>query len=372
MYIMESAPGPKTIINGQEMDYFCGCSYYSLHGHPELIRAAQEAVARYGIGSATSRSGYGNNPVLLRVEELASTFFGSEASLYFVSGYLGNSILLQGLKELYDIIFVDQESHYSVKDGILMADKPFVLFRHLDPQNLEEKIREELKPGQRPLVICDGVFPVSGEISPLPDYLEVLRNYENSFLCVDDAHAIGVLGEQGRGTFEYFGVKEEKAYFSGTLSKAIGGHGGIIPGRKDFIEKLKSNSNIPYASSATPTGAAAATARALEMFLEHPEMREKLRENVNYAREKLRNLGFEVAQSPVPIICLFSKEINLEQLQLYLWSKKIAVLYVPGGSYSSVPETGALRIAIFSNHTREQIDRLVDEINLFIGHREAK
>jgi len=359
---MESPPGPKTIINGREVDYFCGTGYFSLQGHPELIEAACEAVKKYGIGTATSRSGYGNNPALLEVEERAAKFFEKESALYYVSGYLGNSILLQGLSDQYDIIFVDKESHYSVFDGASMANKPVVPFAHMDAEDLGKKIQNNLKSSQIPLVICDGIFPVSGEISPIPEYSKVLDEFDQSIICIDDAHATGIIGEKGQGTFEYFGLQGRGQHFSGTLSKAFGGHGGIIADKKEFVEKLRKMSNIPYSSSAVPAPAAAATAKALEILSQKPELRRTLWDNVFYAKKSLRELGFDLDETPVPIICLDFEGVDLEALQKELFKKGIAVFYVPGGSYSSVPESGAIRIAIFSTHTKAQIDRLVEEI----------
>jgi len=363
MYVMESAPGPRAFINGKEVDYFCGCGYFCLQSHPEVIKVAIEAVKKYGIGSATSRSGYGNNPLLLEVEKNASKFFGTESSFYFASGYLGNSILLQGLRDEYEIIYLDSESHYSVRDGAAMAGKPVVTFSHLDAEDLKKKISLSLKPSERPLVACDGIFPVSGEISPLPEYQKVLEKFEGAILCVDDAHAIGIIGEKGRGSFEYFELKADRIYFSGTLSKAVGGHGGIIAGDKEFIEKLKEKSQIPDASSAASSPVAAASAKALEILERNPGLRKKLWENVAYAKKRFRALGFDIDDTPVPIICLRAKKgVDLKAIQLELFERGIAVLYVARGGYSSVPEGGAIRIAIFSVHSQEQIDRLITEI----------
>ncbi len=366
MYLMESPPGARTVLNGKEVDYFCGTGYFGLQGHPEVIRAACEAAQKYGIGSATSRSGFGNNPVLLEVERKAAAFFEKESALYYVSGYLGNSILLQGLKDEYDIVFADEESHYSIMDGAAMAQKPVVTFAHLDASDLRKKLREKLGPGKRPLLICDGIFPVSGEISPLPDYANVLEDFSPSIICIDDAHATGVIREKGQGTFEYFNLSSKSYYFSGTLSKAVGGHGGIITGEEEFIERLRRLSPIPYSSSAVPTPAAAATAKALEILSAHPELRRRLWENVFYAKRAFRKLGFELDETPVPIICLKIKKAEMKAIQEELFSKNIAVLYVPPRAYSSVPETGALRIAIFSTHSQEQIERLVEEIKRLI------
>lgn len=305
--------------------------------------------------------------MLVDVEKKAANFFGTENALYFVSGYLGNSILLQGLEDRYDVIFVDKESHYSVMDGIALVNKPVVQFAHLDAEDLARKVKHKLGPSQRPLLICDGVFPVSGEISPIPEYLKSLEQIEVSIVCVDDAHATGVLGKNGRGSIEYFELKGDGVYSSGTLSKALGGHGGIIAGDTDFIERLKVRSSVPFCSSPPPIPAAAATAKALEILVNNPGLRTQLHNNVAYARVGLRGLGFDINDTPVPIICLHSKEgTDLRALQLELFKRGIAVLYVAGGGYSSVPESGAIRIAVFSSHTKEQIDRLVDEIKRFV------
>ncbi|UCG58211.1 MAG: pyridoxal phosphate-dependent aminotransferase family protein [Phycisphaerales bacterium] len=362
MYVMESAPGARTIVNGKRVDYFCGCGYFALQGHPELIKAACEAAQKYGIASTTSRSGYGNNPVLLDVEKKAADFFQVEDTMYFVSGYVGNIILLQGLADQYDIVFTDQESHYAVKDGVAVVDKPAVVFRHLDPEDLKKKLRKHVKPRQRPLLICDGVFAMTGALAPTPEYLEILQQYEQFLLCVDDAHAVGVIGEKGRGTFEYFGLKSDNLYSCGTLSKAMGGHGGIIPGKAEFIETLKRNSSIFYSSSGTPTPSAAATAKALEIVMSSPSMRNRLWDNVAYAKKRFGEIGFDLGDNPVPILCLQSEDsVDFETVQKELWDKDIAVLYVAPGSYTSAPDNGSLRIAINAAHSHEQIDRLVHE-----------
>jgi len=361
---MQSPPGARTVIDGREVDYFCGCGYYGLQGHPEIIDAACKAVRQYGMGSATARSGLGNNPVLLDVERNAAKFLGAESALYYVSGYLGNTVLLQGLRDDYDVIFYDRESHYSVLDAIAVAGKPAVAFSHRDADDLKTQVARHLKPSQRPVVICDGVFPVSGELSPIPEYVEVLEAYDEFTICVDDAHATGVIGEQGRGCYEHFGLSGSRLYSSGTLSKALGGHGGIIAGDTSLIERLKEQSTIPNGSSSPPTPAAAASAKALEMLQENPELRTRLWDNTIYAKGRLRDLGFGLNQTPVPIICLSSKNVDLATLPDRLLDRGIAIsrFYSGGDAYSSVPEGGAVRIAIFSSHTKQQIDRLVEEM----------
>ena len=291
---LQSAPGATVLIDGREYDYFCGTGYYSLQSHPDLIDAAYQAMQQYGISSATSRAGFGNNPVLLAVEAAAARFFGTEQSLYTVSGYLGSAMLLQGLRDHYEVIFADQASHYSINDGAAIAGKPIICFKHCSAEDLVHKIQSNLKPGQRPLVITDGVFPTMGVIPPLVEYDQVLSGYEGALLCVDDAHATGVIGKLGRGSLEFCGVDGEGRYASGTCSKALGGHGGIIAGSEQFINTLKKHSPIYIGSNPVPIPAAAATcAGAGVCYRGKPQLREQLWANVAYAKQGFRQMGFD-------------------------------------------------------------------------------
>lgn len=363
MHIMESALGPRTIIDGKEVDYFAGTGYYCLQGHPEVIAAAVDAVKKYGLSSGTSPAGYGNTPVSLELDANAARFFGTESVICYASGCLGNSILLEGLGDDYDAIFADKESHYSIMNAAYMVYKPVIVFEDRDPDDLRKKLKTYLEPSQRPVVICDGIFPISGHISPIPQYVEVLKEIDGAIICVDDAHATGVIGEKGLGTYEYFGLTGEGLYASGTLGKALGAQGGIIAGDKAFIKKLKEKSTFPNACSSIAIPAAAAAAKALDILYRDLDLRRKLWDNTFYAKNRLRELGFAIDDSPVPIICLHSlKNVDFQALQLELYKKNIAVTYLAGGGYTSVPRNGALRISIFSSHTREQIDGLIEAI----------
>jgi 8-amino-7-oxononanoate synthase len=362
-HIMESPPGPRTVIDGREVDYFCGCGYLGFQSHPAVLEAACDALRRFGIGSATTRSGYGSTPPVVEVEKRAAALFGTEAALYYVSGYLGNAVLLSGLEDRFEKIFVDEASHFSVLDGIAQSSRSMIPFAHRDPEDLGRQLGKIIRPGMRPLIITDGVFPVSGEIAPLREYWEILRDYDEALLCVDDAHAAGVLGERGRGTFEHIGLNGKGLFLTATLSKALGGFGGVIPGTREFVQRLKERSPVPFAASLPPTPAAAAAAKSLALLEENPSIRQTLWDLVAYAKTKMAGLGFDVGDSPVPIICLKgTKSDDFARLERDLLERGVAVFYVPGGSYSSVPEGGAIRIAIFANHTRGQIDRLTDEL----------
>lgn len=310
-YEMQSAPGARTLINDRWRDYFAGCGYLGFQGHPALLAAAVEALQKYGLGTATSRGGYGEHPVYRAVEEAAARYFAAERATYYVSGYLGTAILVQGLRGEYEHIFVDEASHFSVRDGVRTVGLPVTTFRHMDAGDLAAQCRAELPKSRaggeqagRPLVIVDGVFPVSGEIAPVPAYLEVLAQHEGAILCLDDAHATGVIGERGQGTLEYWGIPppgQVRCYTAHTLSKALGGHGGLIAGPAAFIEQLGRNSTAPGASSPAPLPAAQASAWALDYLRQDPGPRRRLWVNVARARAGLRALGWPLADSPVPI-----------------------------------------------------------------------
>ncbi len=381
--IAASPPGPVVRIDGAEYLYFVGTSYLGLHGHPEVIRAACEATERYGIHSATSRAGFGNTPPTLSVERRAAEFFGCEASFCFPSGYAGNSILLHAIKGDFDALVVDEHSHYCVREAVMQSGRPMLRFRHRDAGDLADNLRKHLKPGQQPLLMSDGVFSVRGTIAPLADYLAVLADYPGAGLLVDDAHGVGVLGHRGRGTLEYFGlfdgvsegsvnsqvisplVRREKedcaVFFCATLSKALGGYGGIIPGSQQFIELLHGASHWYDGASAPPAPVAAASARAIEIVQADPDLRTRLWANVRRLKEGLRALGLDADDTPVPIICLeLGDAANMRRVQQELMGRGIAVAYM--AAYSGLSSAGGLRVAVFATHTEEMIQRLLDEL----------
>ena len=363
MHIMQSPPGAETIIDGKRYVYFVGTGYFCLQGHPMVIEASCEASRKYGIGSATSRVGYGNNPALLDVERLAAEFFDTEDSFYFVSGYCGNGIMAKGLRDDYDAIFIDSMSHYSILDGIQQANKKSFTFAHCDPEDLSSTLKKNLLPRERAMVMADGIFPMTGEISPVQDYLKVLDSYPDSSICLDDAHAVGVLGDNGRGTFEHFSLEGDNLYFSGTLSKAIGGHGGIIPDSKPLLDRIKSASHLYNGSSPPPVAAAAATAKALEIVMKNPDIRTRLWENTKNVKSGLRSLGLDIEDTNVPIICLdFDNPERMRKIQQALEKKGIMVAYVEQYGKSG----GIIRIAVFSEHTDEMIEQLIYEISRII------
>jgi 8-amino-7-oxononanoate synthase len=205
------------------------------------------------------------------------------------------------------------------------------------------------------------VFPVSGEIVPLTEYLTIIRSFDG-LIYLDDAHAVGVLGEHGRGTRDYFHIDDPHCRSTATLSKGLGGYGGIIWGEASWINYIDRESRICAGASPLPLILAAASTKALSILKKHPEIHKNLLKNVQYARDQLRSLGWDLDDTPVPIICLEALPgISLKRIKKKLFEQSIAVEIVR--SYPSAPAGGAIRLVIFATHTKTQIDRLVLNIS---------
>lgn len=353
--------GARVVIGGRERDYFSGTGYLGLHNHPAVMQAAMQAVQCYGMSTATSRGGYGEHAVYDELESQICAFFEAQDALYYASGYLGGMILVQGLAERYEHIFVDEAAHYSLRDAARASGKPLHFFHHRDASHLAESLRLHLAAGERPLVLTDGLFPISGEVAPLDEYFPLLQAYDG-LLGVDDAHGVGVLGQNGRGAAEWLGLSGAKnVQVCATLSKALGGYGGILFGSRARIHNMENHSRLYVAASPPPLPVAAAAAKALEIARNEPQRRQQLWENVALARAGLRRLGWELPDTPAPILCLRARPgVDLARLRAELFERDICVAHVT--SYSSTPPGGALRIAIFATHTADQIERLVDTL----------
>lgn len=376
-----SAPAAEAVIDGRRMLYFGGTGYLGLQAHPGVIRAACQAIEQYGVHSATTRTNFASPPAT-EVERLAAELLGQQAAFYFVSGYLGPQILLHGVAGEFDVLFIDAQAHFSVREAAEHSKLPLHAFRHRDPQDLGEKLAALLPSGARPLVLCDGVSPVSGAIAPLAAYCAALQSYPGAGLLVDDAHGFGVLGERGQGTWEHFGSTAEQINTDGpfgavrrlacvTLSKAIGGHGGLIAGSAAFIQHLKERSG--FYRGATPPAApvAAASAAGLRLALQDTMLRDQLRRNIALLHRGLAELllpstsagewDSKASRDPTPIAALaLGDSANMLRMQRKLMQRDIAIGYLR--TYTNLGPHGALRIAVFADHQPWMIERLLSEL----------
>src|SRR5689334_11258290 len=208
-WFMQSPPGAETVLNGRRYLYFDGTGYLGLQGHPDVIAAERAAVDLYGVHTATSRNGYGTAPPHDEVERRAAEFLGAEAALYLVTGYGVNFAIAAALSPVVDFCVMDETAHDCLREAARWLENlksPPVKFRHRDVGHAAEMLREHCRPGWRPLLMADGLFPMSGSISPLEEYVEVLKKYEGSMLLVDDAHGVAAVGESGKGSLEVAGI----------------------------------------------------------------------------------------------------------------------------------------------------------------------
>lgn len=372
--VMQSPPGPETVIDGRRYFYFAGTSYLGLHGDPTIIEAACNALRQYGVHTATSRRGFGNNPPTLEVERLAAQFFGAADAFYFPSGYMGTAILAFALQGQYDVILADTSWHFSMMEAARLPGLPIHHFKHRDVDDLARCLHTHAPAPTRPLVLSDGVFSSTGELAPLDAYLRLLDPLPGAALLVDDAHGVGTIGTNGRGTLEYQGLwsrpinatAEEvpaglaRIYLCGTLSKAMGGFGGIIAGTRAFLDRARSSSHYFDGASGPPTPVAAATARALTIVMARPELRTQLASNVQRMRAGLRQLGLEIEDSPAPIVAArCGTAERMQRLHEELKERGFIVPYVR--TYAGSGPQGQMRIAVCAAHPQAMIDALLGE-----------
>jgi 8-amino-7-oxononanoate synthase len=363
-FVQESAPAAETFYNGRECLYFGGTTYHGLQNNPELIKAAQQALTKFGTHSGTSRYPYGTTPLYAEVEKRAAEFFATEDAAYVTSGYLQNMAAFQAMAQLkmFDVILLDEGAHYSVYDFAWALRKPVFTFAHAQPEDLARKLKENLKPGEKPLVMSDGVFPTFGLLAPVPEYFKLVEQYDG-LLWLDDAHALGILGAQGRGTYEHFGLKSERLYFGGTFSKAFGSHGGIIPGPAKLVTAIRTG-HIMNGASAGSSATAAAALKGMELVREHPEWRERLSKNGRQLKAGLKQLGFEMNDSPTPVAAWrLASGDAMDHVHAELLKRGILI---QRSRYVGAGPNGALRAVVFSTHTPEQINHLISELKTLV------
>jgi len=366
-YIMEGRAGTTVILNGAKYLYFAGTSYYQLHTHPAVVKAAVDATHKYGISSATTRVMSGTTPLLQKIEDDLANYFNTADAAYLPSGYLSSLAGLKALDELgmYDVIFLDEGSHYSLEEGAIATGRPVIPFLNRDLNDLESKISEHLGSGQRPLVATDGLFPVIASLAPVRDYLDLAKKHQG-VIWVDDAHGVGILGAHGRGTCEALGARSERIYLGASLSKAFGAYGGIIMGSGQFINQVRSGS-VMTGSSSPMNAAVAAAIKGLELVQENPSLRKKLWENAHYLIDNLGQLGITQDSKFIPEmhgtipIATFSNgdAKSMKLIHNYLMEEGI---YIQHTDYKGAEPGGTLRIVVSSSHKKVEIVRLTSAL----------
>ena len=355
MNTLGSSEGNFVTIKNHRYSYFAGNNYFGLANHPTIIQEATLALKKYGINIAASRQTTGTSDIHLKLEKLLAEFKGSEDAIIFATGYLGNSLLLQALKQEYSTVIMDSMAHPSILDGIPKEVANVQFYNHCDVNHLEFLLKKSKH--HKPLIISDGVFALTGEISPL-DQIYLLAQKYNALLITDDAHATGILGDNGRGTPEHFGLNNAPGlYQSETMSKALGVYGGFISSNKDIIQNIRSKSRFYGASTALPPPIVAAGYASIRFLQQHPELRGKLFENIRLTKDGIRELGFSVSKPLTPIIPLSFDSLEMAQnLSRFLEGNDIVA---PCIDYPVKLDKFIVRITVSASHTDEQIENLL-------------
>lgn len=297
---LESMQGPSVTVNHKNVIQLSSNNYLGFTSHPRLIKAAQEAVQQFGAGTGSVRTIAGTFTMHQELEKKLAAFKKTEAALVFQSGFTTNQGVLSSILSKEDIVISDELNHASIIDGIRLTKADKKVYQHVDMSDLERVLRKSMNYRMR-LIVTDGVFSMDGNIAPLPDIVELAEKYD-AFVMVDDAHASGVLGENGRGTVNHFGLDGRVHIQVGTLSKAIGVLGGYAAGSKVLIDYLRHKGRPFLFSTSHPPAVTAACMEAIDVLLEEPEHMERLWENTAYFKSMLVKMGLTLTQSETPIL----------------------------------------------------------------------
>jgi glycine C-acetyltransferase len=340
--------GGATVLN------LCANNYLGLANHPAVVEAAQESLRAWGYGLASVRFICGTQQIHKTLEERLSAFLGMEDTILYGSCFDANGGLFETLMEAEDAIISDELNHASIIDGIRLSKASRFRYRNGDMNDLEEKLKEASGARTR-LIATDGVFSMDGYIAKLAEICDLAETYD-AMVMVDDSHAVGFIGEHGRGTPEACGVEGRVDILTGTLGKALGGaSGGYTSARKEIIGLLRQRSRPYLFSNSVAPPIVAASLKVLDLVTQSPELRQRLRENTRLFREQMTGLGFNILPGDHPIVpVMFGDAVVASKMAELLLSKGV---YVVAFSYPVVPHGKArIRTQISAAHTREEIE----------------
>ena len=353
--VLESESAAISRFDGREVINLASNNYLGLTTHPRLIDAAAQAVRDYGAGSGAVRTISGTMTLHMQLEERIARFKNVEACVVFQSGFAANAGTVSAILGHDDHIISDELNHASIIDGCRLSRAKIHVFPHKDHVAAGRLLGElQDKPGRK-LLITDGVFSMDGDIGPLPELVAEAERY-GAIMMVDDAHSSGVLGRDGRGTIDHFGLHGRVHIQVGTLSKAIGVLGGYVCGSRELIEFLYHRARPFLFSTSHPPAVAAACLAAFDVLEQEPERMRMLWTNTEYFKSGLKAAGFDIGLSETPITPVMVGEAKkAHQLSRALFEEGVLAT---GIGFPTVPEGKArVRTIVTATHTREQLDR---------------
>jgi 8-amino-7-oxononanoate synthase len=356
-HAFERQVGTRVWLDGREMVMLSSNDYLGLTHHPKVMEAAKRGLQEWGTSTTGARLSNGSRTYHLRLEEKLAQFIGKEDCMVSVAGYISCMSSIQAFAQKGDVVLADKNLHSSIWAGIGLTQARVERFAHNNPNDLRELLSFENAETPK-LVAFEGVYSMEGHITPIPEFLAV-TNEQNCFLVMDDAHGFGVLGEQGRGTANHFGVTEHIDLIAGSLSKALSSTGGFVAGSREVIEYLRSYSKQTIFSAALAPAQAYAAEAALDLLREEPEHLQRLWENTKRYKQILADLKLDIwgSQTPAVPIVLGTKERAYRFWQHLLDRGVFTVMSI---APAVPPGRDLVRTAISACHTEEDLSRIAD------------
>lgn len=352
---ISSPQGAWLVVDGKKSLNFCSNNYLGFANHPRLLKAAKEAVDRYGVGPAAVRSIAGTMEIHLELEKRMAAFKKVESAITFQSGFCANLATIPALVGKEDVIFSDELNHASIIDGARLSGAKIIRYTHVSPDSLEQVIKEAAGTYRRALIVTDGVFSMDGDIAPLDKIYAIAEKYD-ILLMVDDAHGEGVLGTGGRGIVDHFHLHGKVDIEVGTMSKAFGVMGGVVAGKPVIVDWLRQRGRpFLFSSAVTPPDAAACIA-AVDVLEESTELVDRLWENARYFKSEMNTLGFDTGVSSTPITPIMLGEAPLaQQFSRTLFENGVFAMAL---GFPTVPKGKArIRVMISAAHSQDDLDK---------------
>ena len=356
--VIESAQENTVRYKGKEIIMLGSNNYLGLTNHPRVKEAAQAAIAKYGTGCAGSRFLNGTLDIHIELEDKLAALVGKEKALVFSTGFMVNQGVLTSLAGRNETIIVDRTDHASIIDGARLSFADVRKFRHNDMVNLELVLESEKDTNK--IIIIDGVFSMEGDIAKLPEIVELAAAYD-AVVMVDDAHGVGMLGEDGRGTCNHFGLTDRVDLILGTFSKSLASVGGFVAGDADTIHYIKHMARALMFSASMPPASVASVSAAVDVMIEETWRHEALWHNNDLMRERLDDAGFDTGPSETPII----PAVVGEDMAAFTMCRRLideGVFVNPVVSPAVEPGNALIRLSLMATHTEDEINQAMDSM----------
>jgi glycine C-acetyltransferase len=355
--VMSGPQGSMVKVDDREVLNLCANNYLGLADEPAIVAAAKEALDRWGYGMASVRFICGTQEIHKELESALTDFLGTEDTILYSSCFDANGGIFEALLDERDAVISDALNHASIIDGIRLCKAKRLRFANRDMEDLERQLKDSADSRFR-MIVTDGVFSMDGYLAPLPEICRLAERHD-AIVMLDDSHAVGFMGANGRGTHEHHGVMGRIDAISGTLGKALGGaSGGYISGRRELVAMLRQRSRPYLFSNSVAPPIVAASLKVLELIRSGGDLRERLRENTTYFRKEMTEAGFDILPGEHPIVPVMVGDANLAgRIAQVMLGKGV---YVVSFSYPVVPQGKArIRTQVSAAHTRGDLQRAV-------------